>query len=1440
MTSPKIGRAARVGIVALLLVTSLFAGSVRSAPPARAADVGMSKPVYGANEAVIVAVGQTDYVRNCPTGSSGHPPVNDWLYGVSDLYVVPSTWTHTHGATLSDISGEPNVVFGQIGGAFIDEVIGYTAPGGSIPPGRYGIIIDNCQDYTFDPAIDTFIPDAFRVTSDVLVPPLNIGALKADATRRAGSWNDAQLTYTALIAAASAWEWYGVMTDPADALIFFITDFAVKQAGLPDAKIEAMNLLISTKRHWKGIAADPPNYAYDVPVSPGTVPTLESQDTNPMLRSMVALGEQSGVEGSLAEAFLESVEKYQGAARDRNGVWARQHARAAQRYARLLAAQLPVSAAAATQAATDLRADTSDVDTIMSTIGGMLVDARTNGISAEVRRKAAELGISNADLQSGLRAIDNLGMSGISKADTIAALDALVADASATVTSLVGIADDLDAVIAQLDADPLMTSDFVSAHAGGPYAGTTGSTVALNASASTGMGTLGYAWDLDGDGVFDDATGATPSFTVAADTPPLVSVKVTGIDGIADIAAARFTNTTASPGPRITARTPVDGVRDITGGDSLTLSVTPTGGTTTWWVNAVEEHTGNSFTLATAPGDFGSRQVTALVTDANGQMTATTWWVRVKGIDADGDGWPIPLDCRDDDASINPGMPDIANGVDDDCDPSTSDGTPAPTVTITSTDTSVEGAEYLLTGAISGGGGGAISRKVDWGDGTAWTGAASPAAIPHVYADNGTYVVELCGKRPTSPWGCALEEITVTNVAPSVNFVDLNTWTAVDHVAQPSQGRSEWRVADSRDSVLQVRNSDPSVFLSPDSYVDVEATVQLAVETSGDDDFIGFVIGASPDMFTSADADYLVLDWKQWDQLGAARGTRLMRVEGVVHRDALWKGSNAAYTSPALPGTVTELARGMNFGATGWASNRVYDLKFRYTPERFQVWIDGELEFDLTGDFPTDARFGFYNHSQDHVRYRNFAQSGISIDEGDLVDFPGYYADQGVLDSHTGLFSWGDGSPADRVELSSVAGVGAATANHRYLDDGTFVSELCVTDNAGDTGCKERTVYVRNVAPTVAAGRDRTVGPNLILDDSRFTDPGIADTHTATVDWGDGSPVEPAVVSGGGGSGVVAGAHTYSTDGLFTVTVCATDSDGGVGCDSFDVAVLAMNRALITTGEGDITVDEGDLVSRQVAFEDENPTDAHTATIDWGDGSTEAMAVADGGAIGVATATHRYRDDGAYNVAAEVCDDRDACSTARSVVTVRNVVPTITASDGGTITAGNGFSFNGGYGDVGIADTHTGSVTWGDGTGNAFTPQPTVPGAGTYLVTHVFAVAGTYPVQLCVIDDDGGRGCVTRTVTVEPAPVIPPVDPPPPVAPTTTTTLLPPGPATTIAGPGTPAPASPPPPAGRSGLPLTGSTARRTVPLGLAAIAAGVGLVLLARRRDRVLPRRAR
>ena len=76
------------------------------------------------------------------------------------------------------------------------------------------------------------------------------------------------------------------------------------------------------------------------------------------------------------------------------------------------------------------------------------------------------------------------------------------------------------------------------------------------------------------------------------------------------------------------------------------------------------------------------------------------------------------------------------------------------------------------------------------------------------------------------------------------------------------------------------------------------------------------------------------------------------------------------------------------------------------------------------------------------------------------------------------------------------------------------------------------------------------------------------------------------------------------------------------------------------------------------------------------------------------------------------------------------------------------------YSDPGSGDTHTGSIDWGDGsTDDTFTASPVSQG-------HSYAVAGVYPIQVGVTDDDGGTDSdtINHTVNNIPSGILPPVN----------------------------------------------------------------------------------
>ncbi|MFH1723208.1 MAG: PKD domain-containing protein [Elusimicrobiota bacterium] len=434
-------------------------------------------------------------------------------------------------------------------------------------------------------------------------------------------------------------------------------------------------------------------------------------------------------------------------------------------------------------------------------------------------------------------------------------------------------------------------------------------------------------------------------------------------------------------------------------------------------------------------------------------------------------------------------------------------------------------------------------------------------------------------------------------------------------------------------------------------------------------------------------------------------------------------------------------------------------------------------------------------------------------EEGSEVGISATFTDAGVLDTHTAEVDWGDGttSPAD---LTQAEGSGSLTARHVYADNDVYTAKITVTDNDDDSGEATLEVTVTNVEPTIAAGEARTVseGAVISLAPAAFNDKGTLDTHTATIDWGDGTAVEagavtespfgpPGSVAGVDGS-IALGSHVYADNGLYTAEVCVTDDDNATTCGSF--AVTVTNVAPTIAAGADQTVDEAATIDLDPAtFNDKGTLDTHTATVDWGDGTAmEAGTVSESpfgppgdtaGQDGTIANSHVYSDNGSYTVRVCVKDD-DAHETCdHFTATVENAAPTVaagadqTAAEGGVMLVGGMFDvrffevylptdttklhrFPAGpppplfypaatFTDNG-ADTHTATINWGDGTSDAGIVSETPPGppgssagvSGEVSGSHTYGENGVFILSVTVTDDDGAAHSDSLDVTVDRVP----------------------------------------------------------------------------------------
>ena len=195
---------------------------------------------------------------------------------------------------------------------------------------------------------------------------------------------------------------------------------------------------------------------------------------------------------------------------------------------------------------------------------------------------------------------------------------------------------------------------------------------------------------------------------------------------------------------------------------------------------------------------------------------------------------------------------------------------------------------------------------------------------------------------------------------------------------------------------------------------------------------------------------------------------------------------------------------------------------------------------------------------------------GDTIDEGDAADVSATFTDPGVLDTHTATIDWDDGTAAEAVAVVQGAGSGSLSGSRTYLDNGVHNVDVTVTDDDGGADADTVTVTVLNVPPSVDAVGDTIDEGEAATVSATFTDPGVLDTHTATIDWDDGTTPEAVAVAQGAGSGSLGTSHVYGDNGVYNVEVTVTDDDGGFGTDTVAVVVANLDPVL--------TLDTGDAV----------------------------------------------------------------------------------------------------------------------------------------------------------------------------------------------------------------------------------------------------------------------
>lgn len=145
-----------------------------------------------------------------------------------------------------------------------------------------------------------------------------------------------------------------------------------------------------------------------------------------------------------------------------------------------------------------------------------------------------------------------------------------------------------------------------------------------------------------------------------------------------------------------------------------------------------------------------------------------------------------------------------------------------------------------------------------------------------------------------------------------------------------------------------------------------------------------------------------------------------------------------------------------------------------------------------------------------------------------------------------------------------------ATPSVSFDDEGTYTVSVQVTDSKGATSTAAAVVTVSNAAPVIASlelpSTPVALGTSVSLAAS-FSDAGVNDAHTTSIDWGDGQ-VGNGLVDDATSPRSVSGTHSYAEPGVYTVTLTVRDEDGGSDVEIHQYVVVYDPTAGFVTGGG--------------------------------------------------------------------------------------------------------------------------------------------------------------------------------------------------------------------------------------------------------------------------------
>jgi PKD repeat protein len=383
---------------------------------------------------------------------------------------------------------------------------------------------------------------------------------------------------------------------------------------------------------------------------------------------------------------------------------------------------------------------------------------------------------------------------------------------------------------------------------------------------------------------------------------------------------------------------------------------------------------------------------------------------------------------------------------------------------------------------------------------------------------------------------------------------------------------------------------------------------------------------------------------------------------------------------------------GDNMSGTGATVSHTYSGENNYNVTLTVTDNDGSSSSDVA-----QANIGAASQPPVAVAggpYTGTVQRTIQVDASASSD-----AD-GTVDVYS--WDWDDG-------LTTVSVV--PTTGHSYMDPGTYMVLLTVTDDSGEIGTDitEIVVGVGNIPPEASAGLPvmGVAGMEVSFDGTGSIDPD-GDMLAYEWDFGDG-------MIGSGESPT----HTYMGADNYLVTLVVTD-DGGAADSSATVAAIALtNLHPLAEANGPYS----GSVGVDVDFDGTGSSDPDGTILcmhwDFGDDTNGTGE----------TPSHAYMAAGNYSVTLTVIDDDGAFTKDFSSADIggdnQSPVAKINGPYAGTVGVPVTFNASGSS----DPDGYIVAFAWDFGDGSP-------PGNGE-LPTHTYDAEGTYSVVLTATDDRG-------------------------------------------------------------------------------------------------------